>query len=143
MKEKSFLAFRRRFLLLSFGALFFSLLFLYLDRFDLFDRFLICPFHVFGLYCPTCGMTRAAHALLSLDFSFSFRANPCVFVLLFVLLWYFFFGVFALIKGDERAFFRSGRWPLWLLLAFLCLWFLLRNILLLFFHIDPLGDFYP
>lgn len=141
MKEKSFSAFRRRFLLIFLCAFFSALLFLYLDTFTVFDRFLICPFHVFGLYCPTCGMTRAAHALLSLDLSFAFGANPCLFVLLFAVLWYVGFGTVALIKGDETVFFRAGRWPLWLTLFSLILFFLLRNILLLFFHIDPLGDF--
>ncbi len=142
MKEKSFSAFRRRFLLLSAGALVGSLLFLYLDTLDLFDLFLICPFHVFGLYCPTCGMTRAAHALLSLDLLSAFSLNPCLFVLLFVLLWYFSFGLFALFKKDPTLFRRARRWPLWLLLFSLAFYFLLRNILLLFFHIDLLGDFY-
>ena len=142
MKEKSFSAFRRRFLLLSAGALVGSLLFLYLDTLDLFDLFLICPFHVFGLYCPTCGMTRAAHALLSLDFLSALSLNPCLFILLFTALWYMGFGMLALIKRDAAVFSLSGRWPLWLLLFSLAFYFLLRNILLLFFHIDLLGDFF-
>lgn len=143
MKEIPFVAFRRRFLLISFGTVFFSLLFLYLDTLDLFDLFLICPFHVFGLYCPTCGMTRAAHALLAFDLGRAALANPCLFLLLFTVLWYFGFGLFALFKKEPAFFSRAGRWPIWLALSSLIFWFLLRNILLLFFHIDPLGDFYP
>ncbi len=142
MKEKTFNAFRRRFLLLSLGVFLFSLLFLYLDTLDLFDLLLICPFHLLGLYCPTCGLTRACHALLSFDLWRAALANPCLFFILFSLLWYFGFGVFALIKREEALFFRAGRWPIWLTLSSLIFWFLLRNILLLFFQIDPLGDFY-
>lgn len=41
-----------------------------------------CVFHeVTGLYCPGCGMTRAALALLELDFKQAFRYNLLVFLL--------------------------------------------------------------
>jgi hypothetical protein len=42
-----------------------------------------CVFHeLTGLYCPGCGITRAAASLLSLNFEQAFRYNPLVFVLL-------------------------------------------------------------
>lgn len=42
--------------------------------------FVPCPFRLFtGLDCPGCGMTRAVHHLLHLDFPATFRFNPFVF----------------------------------------------------------------
>ncbi len=143
MKEQGFSVFRRRFLFLSVGLLFGLLLFLFLDRYDIFDYLFICPLHVLGLYCPTCGMTRAAHALLSLDLRAALAYNPCIFPLGATALWYASFGTAALIKGDEKIFRRAGKWPILSTLALLLLWFLTRNILLLGFGIDLIGDFSP
>ncbi|WP_246120430.1 DUF2752 domain-containing protein [Cohnella terricola] len=42
-----------------------------------------CIFHeITGLYCPGCGATRAATALLNLDFPQAFRYNSILFFLL-------------------------------------------------------------
>jgi hypothetical protein len=42
-----------------------------------------CVFHEWtGLYCPGCGITRAALSLLALDVYQAFRYNPLVFCLL-------------------------------------------------------------
>jgi hypothetical protein len=42
-----------------------------------------CVFHeLTGLYCPGCGITRAALSLLRLDVAQAFKYNPLVFVLL-------------------------------------------------------------
>ncbi|MBP1991603.1 hypothetical protein J2Z66_003210 [Paenibacillus eucommiae] len=49
-----------------------------------------CVFHeVTGLYCPGCGITRAALSLLRLDFVQAFRYNPLVFILLPLYVIYF------------------------------------------------------
>lgn len=41
-----------------------------------------CVFHeLTGLYCPGCGITRAAVSLLQLDFAQAFRFNPLLFFL--------------------------------------------------------------
>ncbi len=42
-----------------------------------------CPFHlVTGLQCPGCGVSRMCLAILHLDFSGAWQANPAVFALL-------------------------------------------------------------
>ncbi len=42
-----------------------------------------CLFHLFtGLKCPGCGVTAMCMALLRLDFSAAWRANPCLLCLL-------------------------------------------------------------
>lgn len=42
-----------------------------------------CPIHaVTGLYCPGCGITRAATSLVGLDIHQAFRFNPLLFLLL-------------------------------------------------------------
>lgn len=46
----------------------------------LYYTFVGCPFRVFlGAACPGCGMSRAAEALLNLDFSLAFQMHPLVF----------------------------------------------------------------
>jgi len=42
---------------------------------------LFCPFHaVTGFWCPGCGGTRAAEALLNLDFQTAFRMNSLLMI---------------------------------------------------------------
>ena len=48
-----------------------------------FSGFYSCPFKLLlGIDCPGCGLTRAALALLRLDFAAAFRFNPCIYFLL-------------------------------------------------------------
>ncbi len=47
-----------------------------------------CVFrHFFGLYCPGCGMTRAALSVLRLDFLSALYYNPLVFSLPYIALY--------------------------------------------------------
>ncbi|WP_233516810.1 DUF2752 domain-containing protein [Paenibacillus curdlanolyticus] len=49
-----------------------------------------CLFHeLTGFYCPGCGVTRAAKALLALDMEQAFRYNSLIFALLPLYLAYF------------------------------------------------------
>ncbi len=98
-----------------------------------------CPFlHLFHLYCPGCGGTRAALALFRGDLIRALLSNPTVPLLIPTVLYYersalfYFFGK------------RQAKWPrLWPLLAltvFFLSFFVLRNLLFLAFGIDYLGD---
>ena len=88
------------------------------------------------LYCPGCGFTRAVRALLSFDIFASLRAHPLALPAVGAILYY------------EIAFFRAARgrgrvraWPAVAFAYALLGYFLLRNLLLVCFSIDPLGDF--
>ncbi len=132
---------RRRvllFFLLHLAVLGGGALFLFLDRYDVFDYLIVCPMHLLGLYCPTCGMTRAAHSLLALDLVASLRYHPLLLPLVALLLYYD--GHLAVsLLCDRPA--RGRRWPFFLFIAALLLYFVLRNLLLLAFGIDLVGDF--
>lgn len=116
------------------------LLFLLLDRFRLFDAFLFCPWHTVGLYCPTCGLTRASHALLSFDILAALRYNFLIFPLLGVIGYYEVVALCRARRGEENLLKGASRLPLGLLLLAFGLFFVVRNVLLLC-GIDPLGDF--
>ena len=118
-------------------------LFLLLDSFSLFDGWLICPLHFFGLYCPLCGMTRAMHALVRLDFAAMLGCHPLSPLFVLTVLYYALAGLFAAIRGEEGWFDRARRWPIYLLLALLLVFFILRNVWLFAFSYDPLGDMLP
>ena len=115
------------------------LLMLFSDRLP-FPLLAVCPLHEAGLYCPTCGMTRALRALLRLDPLGALRYNPCVFFLLVTVAYYEAVGLMAVIRrqGEPRG---VRRWPLALLLLTLLVFFIVRNVLLLGFSLDPTGDF--
>ena len=113
------------------------LLFLLLDRFDLFDAWLFCPLHLVGLYCPTCGMTRASHALLHGELLAAMRYNPCLLPLLATLLYYEGYWLLSALGKTRRP---AKQLPLYLLLGLFGALFVVRNLLLIF-GVDFTGDF--
>jgi hypothetical protein len=88
-----------------------------------------CPFHAFtGLYCPGCGSTRAIFQLLQGNLIAAFRYNPLTVVFLFTLLAYSLFYVWTrMTKKPFSGFFLKPLW-IWLLLAVILLFWILRNI---------------
>lgn len=87
------------------------------------------------LYCPGCGGSRALYALLRLDLLSSLAANPAL------------IGGILTLGYYEIAFFRTARghgrvrsWPAIAYAALIVCFFVLRNLLLVFCGIDPLGD---
>ena len=101
-----------------------------------------CFLHDFlFLYCPFCGGTRALGALLRLQIGKALCYNPLV-VLMAV----------AALAADVRAWIRLRRgereiYPIptfaWILaVAILVLYGVLRNVLLVRYGVDPLGDLF-
>lgn len=61
-----------------------------------FSGFYSCPFKLLlGIDCPGCGLTRAALALLRLDFAAAFRFNPCIYLLIPVTLYFLLRGLIS------------------------------------------------
>lgn len=87
------------------------------------------------LYCPGCGMSRATEALLAGDLAGSLIAHP--FVLLFAAFaMYYEVTLLLHARGGCRPSPRPAVVYAFGLLGFA----ILRNLLLILFHVDPLGD---
>ncbi|MBQ8173898.1 MAG: DUF2752 domain-containing protein [Clostridia bacterium] len=88
------------------------------------------------LYCPGCGFTRAVRALLSFDILASLAAHP--FALLGIgVIGYYEVALFRAARGRGRV----RAWPAVSFAVGLLCFFVLRNLLLILFGIDFLGDF--
>ena len=120
---------------------FIPLSFLYLFLVDLFPHQLSgCLMHDLAfLYCPVCGGTRAVRAMLSFDFLTALRCNAAVtlsvplFAVLDIVSWRRFF------KG-ENPFFKIPVWGWVLFASAIALFFVGRNLLMILFGFDPMGD---
>ena len=98
-----------------------------------------CLMHRFFIYCPLCGGTRAVAALTRFDFVAAWNYNAFVV-----------FSGFAILALDVWAWVRYFQkkepliiLPKWSWIAFsvvLVSYFILRNVLMIFFGIDPTGD---
>ncbi|MBQ8350794.1 MAG: DUF2752 domain-containing protein [Clostridia bacterium] len=88
------------------------------------------------LYCPGCGCTRALEALLRFDLLSSLSANPMVLWLLLTLLYY----EVAFFLSMRRKTVRVSSKPAIIFAYALLAHAVLRNLLLVFGGIDPLGD---
>lgn len=117
----------------------FSLLLLLLGDVPPFRYLALCPLHLLGIYCPTCGMTRAARALLRLDVSRALALHPLLPLFLAAVLYYEIAWLAS--TANARPMPRHSRLVFWILLAVFLVYFVLRNVLLLGFGIDPIGDF--
>ena len=94
--------------------------------------------HLF-LYCPLCGGTRAVEALLHGRLTVAFAQNAYVVLLVTVAL---IFDVVALVRlaMEKETVLKIPGW-FWILLAITFVaWWILRNVLLTVFLIDPIGD---
>ena len=91
------------------------------------------------LYCPLCGGTRAAGALARLDVLNAFRYNAAVVIFLLVLLIWDVVAFVRMLRGKTRWWsFPRG---FWLFMVGLFVGYtILRNLLMIFWAIDPVGD---
>lgn len=91
------------------------------------------------LYCPFCGCTRAGLALLRLELWESFLANPLVLLFVAALVAYNAVSLWRIGKGrqiPDLSRFKTA--AVILLVAFT----LARNLLMIFFDFDTLGELY-
>ena len=97
-----------------------------------------CTFALlFHLYCPGCGCTRAAEALLRFDLVGSLVANPSVLLGGITLLYYEVQFILRARRGEEKA---PSCLPAVLFGIFFLTFTVLRNVLLVALQFDPLGD---
>lgn len=112
----------------------------YIDSLPFSDKYSACPFHdILHLYCPGCGGTRAMVALFRGQIVHSVLCNP---LSAYLAVGFFCFDALSLrrILRDEPGAVRIPMWYVWVLLALLIVHFIVRNVLLVYFGIDYLGD---
>ena len=114
--------------------------------FVLVNAFFLCvliafPFYCkyMWLYCPACGGTRAMWYLLHFDLLHSFIYNPFVPILAAIVLYCDVRALVSFIKGRNKFFYLSEKLT-WILVGSLLTFWIIRNILLVFFGYDPIGD---
>ena len=82
------------------------------------------------LYCPGCGGTRAAEALIQLDLLSSIKYNAIIPVG-FLLFLYYDIRFFASILKNDMSFFKNNKYiPIVIFAIFLLVYFILRNVFL-------------
>ncbi len=95
--------------------------------------------HGLHIYCPGCGGTRAALALLRFDFAEAFRLNPTVPVSAALFIVLDIVAAVNIAKGRDRVLTARFR-PLMAYVIFVAAVFVTRNVLLCFFGVDIVGD---
>ena len=91
---------------------------------------LSCPFYgVTGLQCPGCGNSRAAMALLGLDFSASFGYNPLFLPQIGYIAWVYLFSCASYLKGKRFTYTPPVPVMDFAFLGLCLLWGVVRNFL--------------
>ncbi|MBE6903169.1 MAG: DUF2752 domain-containing protein [Ruminococcaceae bacterium] len=89
-----------------------------------------CVFYkLTGLYCPGCGNTRAAIALLSFDFPKAFSYNAFFFFEFFYIVWVYIFSVINYIKNKRFSYHSPSKLFDCLMLAAFFIWGIVRNFI--------------
>ena len=99
-----------------------------------------CYFHqLFHLYCPLCGGTRAFMAIIRFDIVSALKYNAFAVYLFALAIYYEIKSGIMAFRGNNKAF----SLPVWLLCltgGLFVLYFVGRNLLMIFFGFDPTGD---
>ncbi len=121
------------------------LLFPYYQRW-MTGRFLIlsgCIMHDFlHLYCPFCGGTRALAALLHGSVGDAFRFHPLLPLFFFAGILYDGMTFYRILTGKKLPV-RIPKGVTVTIVAGIVGYWILRNVLLIAFHFDPIGDLLP
>ena len=97
--------------------------------------------NTFRLYCPGCGGSRSLHALLRLQIFKSLKLYPPLIISLIPIAAYDVRLVLSIVRKDE-AYAKSFNFNAFLIIpAAVLIHFFVRNLLLVFFGIDPIHDF--
>jgi hypothetical protein len=120
--------------------------FLWRDRLDLLSedgRFSACLMHdLWHLYCPGCGGTRAIIAIFRGQILHSLLCNPLSAYILAGFVAADVRALVAIVRDEDRVL-KFQAWYFWGMLALALLVFVVRNLLLVCFGIDYLGDLLP
>ena len=98
-----------------------------------------CVLHRFFIYCPLCGGTRAVAALVRLDFVAAWNYTAFV-VILAVMALCLDIWVWVRYFQKKEPLIILPRWSWIFFCVLLVSYFILRNVLMIFFGIDPTGD---
>lgn len=91
------------------------------------------------IYCPTCGITRMLDSLLHLDIIGAARANICLLALVLLIAYFDLRALLSLLRREERILHVRAVY-VYIFIGVLIAFGILRNILLIRYGIDPLGD---
>lgn len=94
----------------------------------------------FHIYCPGCGGSRGLRAFLQLDFLSSFILFPAIDIAAVLVIGYDIRLLISLIKKDTSYTDNYRFFPFILIPIVILLNFVIRNILLICFGIDYIGD---
>ena len=117
-----------------------AVLFFVLDRKTDGELFACSVLQNLHIYCPGCGFTRAVRAFLRLDIISSLRYNASVLVAVLVILYYEWRFFLSALRADFGVFKKSKTYPAIILAVSILAVFFVRNILLVGFGIDMIGD---
>lgn len=89
-----------------------------------------CPLHaVTGLQCPGCGVTRMCLALLRLDLSAAWGANPGLLLLLPLIFALFLKMAVSYVKTGRKRPTKGENMAIWTLVALLLAYGVVRNLI--------------
>lgn len=98
-----------------------------------------CLMHRFFIYCPLCGGTRTVAALSRFDFVSAWKYNAFVVLLCIAVLA---LDIWAWVRYFQKKepLIILPKWSIIVFVVVFFAFFILRNILMIFFGIDPTGD---
>lgn len=100
-----------------------------------------CLMHeLLHLYCFGCGGTRAVKAFLEFNIIDSIMCNPIVVYGILMFTYYYIGGWFRYVSHPWKRYFRYREWMAKLSVAVVIGIFVIRNIMLVIWKIDYLGD---
>lgn len=95
------------------------------------------------LYCPGCGGTRAAFALIHGKLVSSILYNPIPLYMAGLFLYYYIGTTLAIWSKGRRVFFKPGWWMVVIFVILIVWTFGIRNVLAVKYGIDYIGEVAP